>query len=95
MRKFEMLYFRNERRYGTGNLKKDIFLSHLQPPLETNSEDLAISSSEFDDVTVSRVGFRRRSSGGYVPSLNFNISQTSFPGNEVDISNPLDSISTI
>ena len=81
MRKFEMLYFRNERRYGTGNLKKDIFLSHLQPPLETNSEDLAILSLEFDDVTVSRVGF--------------NISQTSFPGNEVDISNPLDSISTI
>ena len=29
---FKMLYFRNERRHGTRNSKKDLFLGHLQPP---------------------------------------------------------------
>ena len=47
-----MLYFRNERRHGTGNSKKGLFLCHLQPPLYKNSEDLAILMLEFDDVTV-------------------------------------------
>ena len=31
IRKFKLLYFRNERRHGTGNLEKDLFLGHLQP----------------------------------------------------------------
>ena len=41
-----MRYFRNEGRHGTGNLKND------QPPLDKNSEDLAILILEFDNVTV-------------------------------------------
>ena len=36
IRKCKMLYFRNERRYGTGSLKKDLFLGHLQPPIDNN-----------------------------------------------------------
>ena len=47
-----MLSFRNERHHGTGNLKKGLFLGHLQPPLRTNSEDLTILILECDDVTV-------------------------------------------
>ena len=35
-----MLYFRNETSQGNGNLRKDLFLGHLQPPLDKNSEDL-------------------------------------------------------
>ena len=39
----QKLYFRNERRHGTGNLKKKKrFLGHLQLSLDTNPEDLAI-----------------------------------------------------
>ena len=38
----KMLYFRNERCYATGNLKKDLFMDHLVPPLDKNSEDLVI-----------------------------------------------------
>ena len=52
IQKFKMLYFRNERRHGTGNLTKDLFLGLLQPPIDRNSEDLAILILEFDDVTV-------------------------------------------
>ena len=44
-----MLYFRNEGRHGTGNLKKD------QPPLDKNSEDLAMLILEFDNVTVKTI----------------------------------------
>ena len=47
-----MLYFRNERRHGAGNLKKDLFLGHLQPPIDKNSKHLAILILEFDDVIV-------------------------------------------
>ena len=54
-----MFYVHNERRHGT-NLKKDLFLSHLQPPLDKNSEDFF--SLKYDDVSVSRVGSRRKSS---------------------------------
>ena len=35
-----MLYFQNERRHGTGNLQIDLFLGHLQPTIDENSEDL-------------------------------------------------------
>ena len=36
-----MLYFRNERRDGTGNLKKHLLLGHLQPAVDKNSKHLA------------------------------------------------------
>ena len=44
IRKFKTLYFRNERRHGTGNLKKHLFLSQL-----------AILILEFDDVIVKTI----------------------------------------
>ena len=50
-----MLKFRKKRRHETGNLKTDLFLGHLQPPLEKNSEDLAILILELDDVTVKTI----------------------------------------
>ena len=50
--KFKMLYFRKGRRHGTENLKNNLFLGLLQPPLDKNSEDLAILILQFDDVTV-------------------------------------------
>ena len=42
-----MLYFQNERRHATGILKKDLFLGHLQPPIDKNSKHLAILILEF------------------------------------------------
>ena len=42
-----MLNFRKERRHGTGNWK-DLFL----PPLDKNSEDLAIFILKFNDANV-------------------------------------------
>ena len=54
IRKFKMLYFLNERRHGTRNLQKDLFLGHLQPGVG-NSKDLAILILEFDDVTVKTI----------------------------------------
>ena len=30
----EIQNFRNERRHGAGNLKKDLFLGHIQPPID-------------------------------------------------------------
>ena len=71
-----MLYFRNERRHGTGNLKKDLFLGHLQFLLDQNSEDLEIFILEFDDDIAKTIycflsslewgggGGSRRSTGG-------------------------------
>ena len=50
-----MLYFRKERRHETGNFRKGLFLEHFQPPLDKNSEDLAILILEFDDVTVKTI----------------------------------------
>jgi len=50
-----MLYFQNERRYGTGNFWKDFFLGHPRPGVDKNSEDLAILSLGFDDVTVKTI----------------------------------------
>ena len=35
--------------------KKDLFLGHLQPPLDKNSKHLAILILEFDDVTVKTI----------------------------------------
>ena len=55
IRKFKMLYLRNERRHGTGNLKKDIFLGHLQPPIDKNSKQLSSLILEFDDATVKTI----------------------------------------
>ena len=55
IRKFKMLYFRNERRHGARNLIKDLFLSHLQPPKDKNSKPLAVLILEFDDVTVKTI----------------------------------------
>ena len=42
IRKFKMLYFTNENRHETGNLKKDLFLGHLQRPINKNPEYLAV-----------------------------------------------------
>ena len=44
--------FRKEKRHGTRNLENDLFLGHLQPPEEKNSEDLAILILELDDNLV-------------------------------------------
>ena len=44
--------FRNKRHHGTRNLEKDLFLGNLQPPVDKNSEDLAILILEFDDNLV-------------------------------------------
>ena len=37
-----MLYFGNDRRYGTENLQKDLFQGHLQPAIDKNSKHHAI-----------------------------------------------------
>ena len=55
IRKFKMLYFLNERRHGTRNLQKDLFLGRLQPGVGKNSKDLAIFILGFDDVTVKTI----------------------------------------
>ena len=47
-----MLYFRNERRHGTGNLKKDLFLGNLQRPKDKYPKHLAVLILEFNDVTL-------------------------------------------
>ena len=57
IRKFKMLYFRNERCHGTGNLK-GIFPGHLPPPLHKNSEVSVIS--EFDDVTMNHLFLEKK-----------------------------------
>ena len=57
IRKFKILYFRNERCHITRNLKKkDLFLEHLQPLKVKNSKQIAVLISEFDDVTVKTTG---------------------------------------
>ena len=50
-RKFKLLYFRNETSYGNGNLYKDLFLVYLQPSVNKNSQNLAVFTLQFDDVT--------------------------------------------
>ena len=52
IRKFKMLYFRNERyhMHGARHLKKYLFLRLIQPYIDKNSEDLATLILEFDDV---------------------------------------------
>ena len=50
-RKFKLLYFRNTTCYGTGNLYKDLFFVYLQPGVNKNSQNLAILTLQFDDVT--------------------------------------------
>jgi len=55
-----MLYFQKERRNGTGNLYKDLFLDHLQPGVDKNSKDLATSILGFGDVTVETIYWRNR-----------------------------------
>jgi len=47
-----MPHFQNERHYGTGKFFTDLFLGHLQPGVDINSEGLAIFILEFDDVMV-------------------------------------------
>ena len=51
IRKFKMLYFRNEGHHGTAYLQKDLFLSLLQLHIDKKSEYLATLILEFDDVT--------------------------------------------
>ena len=48
IQKFKLVYFQNERRYGARNSYKDVFLGHLQPGVDKNSEGLAILILEFD-----------------------------------------------
>ena len=36
-RQFKLLYFRNETRYGDGNLFKDLLFVYLQPSVSKNS----------------------------------------------------------
>ena len=50
-----MLYFRNERRHRTGNLQEALFLGHVQPPLDKNSDYLATLIFEFYNVTVNTI----------------------------------------
>ena len=52
-------------------LEKDLFLGHLQPPLDKNSKDLAILILEFDDLTVSRVGVQKEVQLGVRTSVKF------------------------
>ena len=54
IQKFKLVYFQNERRYGARNSYKDLFLGHLQPGVDKNSEGLAILILEFDDVMVKK-----------------------------------------
>ena len=54
-RKFKLLYFRNETCYGNGNLYKDLPFVYLQPNVNKNSENLAILTLQFDDVTVKTI----------------------------------------
>ena len=57
IQKFKLVYryFQNERRYGARNFYKDVFLGHLQPGVDKNSEGLAILILEFDDVMVKTI----------------------------------------
>ena len=55
IQKFKLVYFQNERRYGARNSYKDVFLDHLQPGVDKNSEGLAILILEFDDVMVKTI----------------------------------------
>lgn len=47
-----MLRLQNERYYGAGKFYIDLFLGHLQPGVDKNSEGLAIFILEFDDFRV-------------------------------------------
>ena len=58
IRKFKLLYFRNETCYGNGNLYKDLLFVYLQPSINKNSYNLAILTLEFDDVTVKTMIYR-------------------------------------
>ena len=49
LRKFKMLYLRNERYQATTWLKKDLFVGLLQPHIDKNSEDIATLLLEFDE----------------------------------------------
>ncbi len=52
-----MLYFQNERYYGTENLQKDLFLGHPYSSVNKNSGGIAILSLEFYDFTCKpRIG---------------------------------------
>ena len=53
--KFKLFYFRHETRLGAGNLCKDLFFIHLQPSVRKNSQNRAILTLLFDDVTVKTI----------------------------------------
>ena len=55
IQKFKLVYFQNERRYEARNSYKDVFLGHLQPGVDKNSEGLAILILEFDDIMVKTI----------------------------------------
>ena len=56
IRKYKMLYFSKRKScYGTGNLKKDLFLGHPQPPKDKNSKHLTVLILEIDDVPVKTI----------------------------------------
>ena len=47
--------FQNERHYGAGKFFTDLFLGHLQPGVDKNSEGPAIFILQFDDVMVKTI----------------------------------------
>ena len=53
--KFKLLYFRNETCYGNGNLYKDLLFVYFQPSVNKNSQNLAILTLQFRDVTVKTI----------------------------------------
>ena len=53
--KFRLLYFRNETYYENGNLCKDLLFVYLQPSVNRNSQNLAILTLSFDDVTAKNI----------------------------------------
>ena len=53
--KFKLFCFRNETCFGAGNFCKDLFFIYLQPSVMKNSQNRAILTLPFDDVTVKTI----------------------------------------
>ena len=45
-----MLYFQNQKRYGTGNFLKDLDLGHAQPYIDKNPKDLTVLILEYAKI---------------------------------------------
>ena len=53
--KFKLQYFQNETCYVNGNLYKDLPFVYLQPSVNKDSQNFAIVTLQFDDVTVKTI----------------------------------------